>query len=91
MVSHTRSKDPLSSRDEQSVLTRRGAACAGFFISAPLGHTLLGFLQRAFAGKTSSRAKLGMILASNLFISPIQQSVYSKPMPCPDWSLDDLR
>ncbi|POY71273.1 hypothetical protein BMF94_5585 [Rhodotorula taiwanensis] len=52
----------------------------GFFVSAPLGHTLLAILQKAFAGKTSARAKLGMILASNLFISPIQQSVYIAAM-----------
>lgn len=56
------------------------AAAAGFFVSAPLGHTLLAILQKAFAGKTSARAKLGMIIASNLFISPIQQSVYIAAM-----------
>lgn len=41
---------------------------------------MLAILQKAFAGKTSARAKLGMILASNLFISPIQQSVYIAAM-----------
>ncbi|SCZ90712.1 BZ3500_MvSof-1268-A1-R1_Chr1-3g02175 [Microbotryum saponariae] len=55
-------------------------AAYGFFISAPLGHTLMNILQNAFAGKTSGRAKLGMILCSNLFISPIQQSVYIAAM-----------
>ncbi|KDE04946.1 hypothetical protein MVLG_04597 [Microbotryum lychnidis-dioicae p1A1 Lamole] len=55
-------------------------AAYGFFISAPLGHTLMNILQKAFAGKTSGRAKLGMILCSNLFISPIQQSVYIAAM-----------
>lgn len=50
---------------------------AGFFVSAPLGHTLLAILQRVFAGKTSARAKVLQIVASNLFISPIQQTVYS--------------
>lgn len=49
----------------------------GFFVSAPLGHTLLAILQRVFKGKTSARAKLLMIVCSNLFISPIQQSAYS--------------
>ncbi|GAA5932328.1 hypothetical protein JCM3775_001194 [Rhodotorula graminis] len=52
----------------------------GFFVSAPLGHALLAILQRAFAGKTSARAKLMQIIASNLFISPIQQSVYIAAM-----------
>ncbi|BGP21449.1 hypothetical protein Rt10032_c01g0158 [Rhodotorula toruloides] len=52
----------------------------GFFVSAPLGHSLLAILQKAFAGKTSARAKLGMIVASNLFVSPIQQSVYIAAM-----------
>ncbi|BGP12597.1 hypothetical protein JCM10213_008733 [Rhodosporidiobolus nylandii] len=52
----------------------------GFFVSAPLGHTLLNILQRFFKGKTSARAKLLMIICSNLFISPIQQSVYIAAM-----------
>ncbi|GAA5838361.1 hypothetical protein JCM9279_003221 [Rhodotorula babjevae] len=52
----------------------------GFFVSAPLGHALLAILQRAFAGKTSARAKFLQIIASNLFISPIQQSVYIAAM-----------
>lgn len=50
----------------------------GFFISAPLGHAMLSILQKVFAGKTSARSKLAMIISSNLFISPIQQSVYSE-------------
>ncbi|GAA5878664.1 hypothetical protein JCM5296_001710 [Sporobolomyces johnsonii] len=52
----------------------------GFFISAPLGHTLLAILQRVFKGKTSARSKLAMIICSNLFISPIQQSIYIAAM-----------
>ncbi|BGP44628.1 hypothetical protein JCM10450v2_000442 [Rhodotorula kratochvilovae] len=52
----------------------------GFFVSAPLGHSLLAILQRVFAGKTSARAKLLQIVCSNLFISPIQQSVYIAAM-----------
>jgi len=51
-------------------------ASYGFFISAPLGHSLLSILQSIFAGSTSAKAKLGQIVAANLFVSPIQQSVY---------------
>jgi len=51
-------------------------AAYGFFISAPLSHVLMTTLQKAFAGKTSPRAKLAMIIASNLLVSPIQNSVY---------------
>jgi len=55
-------------------------AAYGFFISAPMGHALLSLLQKAFAGKTSARAKVLMILVSNICISPIQQSVYIAAM-----------
>ncbi|KAI0080071.1 hypothetical protein K474DRAFT_1682868 [Panus rudis PR-1116 ss-1] len=55
-------------------------AAYGFFISAPLGHTLVGLLQKAFAGKTSTAAKVGQILASNLIVAPIQISVYLASM-----------
>ncbi|KAH8921786.1 hypothetical protein BT69DRAFT_1312775 [Atractiella rhizophila] len=48
----------------------------GFFVSAPLGHTLLGVLTKLFEGKTSAKARIAQILCSNIFISPIQQSVY---------------
>jgi len=51
-------------------------AAYGAFISAPMGHLLVGFLQRAFAGKTSNFAKFAQVLASNLFIAPIQAFVY---------------
>jgi hypothetical protein len=44
----------------------------GALVSAPLGHVLVGALQRAFAGKTSGKAKLAQILASNLIVAPIQ-------------------
>jgi peroxisomal membrane protein 2 len=47
-------------------------ALYGFFISAPLGHFLVGALQKAFAGKTGTAAKIGQIVASNLLIAPIQ-------------------
>lgn len=43
----------------------------GFFVSAPMGHFFVGLLQRAFAGRTSTGAKIAQILASNLLIAPI--------------------
>jgi len=49
-------------------------AIYGFLISAPLGHFLVGTLQKAFAGKKGTGAKIGQILASNLLIAPIQAS-----------------
>jgi len=47
-------------------------ALYGFLVSAPLSHYLVGALQKAFEGKTSSRDKIRQIIASNLLISPIQ-------------------
>lgn len=49
-------------------------AAYGAFISAPMGHFLVGLLQKAFAGKTTTRDKIMQILASNLILSPIQIS-----------------
>ena len=49
-------------------------AIYGFLVSAPISHILVGLLQKAFAGKTSSRARVMQILANNLFVSPIQAS-----------------
>jgi hypothetical protein len=43
-------------------------ALYGAFISAPLGHVLINILQRAFAGRTSLKAKILQILASNLIV-----------------------
>lgn len=43
-------------------------ALYGAFISAPLGHVLINILQRAFAGRTSVKAKILQILASNLIV-----------------------
>ncbi|KAI5293034.1 hypothetical protein KEM52_005877 [Ascosphaera acerosa] len=51
-------------------------AMYGAFVSAPLGHLLIGILQRMFRGKTSIKAKIWQILVSNLIISPIQNIVY---------------
>ncbi|KAK6005005.1 hypothetical protein QM012_007784 [Aureobasidium pullulans] len=55
-------------------------ALYGAFISAPLGHVLINILQRAFAGRTSLRAKILQILASNLIVAPIQNTVYLTAM-----------
>jgi len=51
-------------------------AVYGAFISAPLGHVLISILQKMFAGRTSLKAKILQIVASNLLIAPIQNSVY---------------
>ncbi|KAH8705284.1 integral membrane protein 25D9-6 [Talaromyces proteolyticus] len=51
-------------------------ALYGMFISAPLGHVLVGILQKIFAGRTSLKAKILQILVSNLVVSPIQNTVY---------------
>jgi hypothetical protein len=47
-------------------------ALYGFCVSAPLGHVLVGRLQRVFAGRTSTGAKVAQIVASNLLIAPVQ-------------------
>ena len=47
-------------------------ALYGFFVSAPLGHFLVGLLQRAFAGKVGLKYRLGQLLASNLLVAPVQ-------------------
>jgi peroxisomal membrane protein 2 len=47
-------------------------ALYGFLVSAPLGHYLVGLLQKAFAGRTGPGAKVLQILASNLLVAPIQ-------------------
>jgi hypothetical protein len=40
-------------------------AVYGAFISAPLGHVLISILQKVFAGRTSLKAKILQIIASN--------------------------
>ena len=52
----------------------------GMFVSAPLGHLLVGILQKIFAGRTSLKAKVLQILVSNLLVSPIQNGVYLASM-----------
>ncbi|KAG8936908.1 hypothetical protein FRC03_008602 [Tulasnella sp. 419] len=51
-------------------------AIYGFFVSAPMGHYLMGALQKAFAGKTGRASKIGQLAASNLIIAPIQTFVF---------------
>ncbi|KAI5305973.1 hypothetical protein KEM56_002685, partial [Ascosphaera pollenicola] len=41
-------------------------AMYGAFVSAPLGHLLIGILQRMFKGRTTIKAKIWQILVSNL-------------------------
>jgi hypothetical protein len=43
-------------------------ALYGMFVSAPLGHVLIGILQKIFAGRTSLKAKILQILVSNLIV-----------------------
>jgi len=55
-------------------------AAYGALVSAPMGHVLIGMLQWVFAGRTSLKAKILQILASNLIIAPIQNTVYLSSM-----------
>ncbi|KXN83897.1 Peroxisomal membrane protein PMP22 [Leucoagaricus sp. SymC.cos] len=55
-------------------------AIYGFFVSAPLSHVLVGQLQKAFAGRTGTAAKVGQVLANNLLVSPIQVAAYLASM-----------
>lgn len=48
----------------------------GFFISAPMGHVLTGLLQKAFAGRTTTRDKILQIITSNLTVSVFANCVY---------------
>jgi len=52
----------------------------GFCVSAPLAHVLVGTLQKAFAGKTSLKAKIAQLVANNLLVSPVQISAYLASM-----------
>ncbi|KAL0951382.1 hypothetical protein HGRIS_008080 [Hohenbuehelia grisea] len=55
-------------------------AIYGFLVSAPLGHFLVGLLQKAFAGKTSLKARIAQIVANNLLVAPITVSAYLASM-----------
>lgn len=52
-------------------------AVYGAFVSAPLGHVLIGILQRLFAKRTSLKAKILQILVSNLIVW-----THGKQRPC---------
>lgn len=54
------------------IFTLADTTSSGGLVSAPLGHVLVGTLQKAFAGRTGKWAKFGQILASNLLVAPIQ-------------------
>ncbi|KAN0100507.1 Mitochondrial carrier domain containing protein [Tylopilus felleus] len=55
-------------------------ALYGFCVSAPLGHFLVGLLQKTFAGKVSLKHRLAQLLASNLLIAPIQTTAFLASM-----------
>ncbi|KAF5323474.1 hypothetical protein D9611_005776 [Ephemerocybe angulata] len=55
-------------------------ALYGFLVSAPLSHVLVSQLQKAFAGKTSTGAKIGQIFANNLLVAPIQTAAFLSSM-----------
>ncbi|KAF8525180.1 hypothetical protein BU17DRAFT_62884 [Hysterangium stoloniferum] len=69
----SKSASPLSHAIAATKISPRAFKMAlyGFLVSAPLGHVLVGRLQRTFAGQ-----RLAMILASNLLVAPIQTTVY---------------
>ncbi|KAM5530808.1 hypothetical protein V8D89_015549 [Ganoderma adspersum] len=51
-------------------------AAYGALVSAPLSHVLVNALQKAFAGQTGLKGRLGMLLASQLIVAPIQIFAY---------------
>ncbi|KIM32636.1 hypothetical protein M408DRAFT_326412 [Serendipita vermifera MAFF 305830] len=55
-------------------------ALYGSLISAPLNHVLVGTLQKMFAGKTGTKDRVLQLLAGNLFVAPIQATVYLASM-----------
>ncbi|KAI6136509.1 hypothetical protein F5141DRAFT_1193109 [Pisolithus sp. B1] len=55
-------------------------AIYGFFVSAPLGHYLVGLLQKAFAGKVGVKYKVAQLLASNFLVAPVQTTVFLASM-----------
>ncbi|KAG2159715.1 uncharacterized protein EDB93DRAFT_9524 [Suillus bovinus] len=74
--------DPLTKALARARIDSKAIKMAlyGFFVSAPVGHFLVGMLQKAFAGKTGLKARLGQLLASNLLISPINAVVFLASM-----------
>lgn len=55
-------------------------AIYGFFVSAPLGHYLVGLLQKAFAGKVGFKYRVAQLLASNFLVAPVQTTVFLASM-----------
>ncbi|KAL1748562.1 hypothetical protein HDZ31DRAFT_29343 [Schizophyllum fasciatum] len=55
-------------------------ALYGLLVSAPLGHVLVGLLQRAFRGRAGLGARVGQILASNLLVAPVQTAAFLASM-----------
>ncbi|KAI8841684.1 hypothetical protein BC829DRAFT_376539 [Chytridium lagenaria] len=51
-------------------------AAYGFFISGPLGHHLYAILEKVFEGKTGAGWSVAKLIATNLVVAPIQNSVY---------------
>ena len=49
----------------------------GMFVSAPLGHFLVGIMQKVFAGRTSLKAKILQIIFSNLLVRHIPYHTYT--------------
>ncbi|KAI1793951.1 hypothetical protein LXA43DRAFT_1092310 [Ganoderma leucocontextum] len=47
-------------------------AAYGALVSAPVSHVLINTLQKAFAGQTGLRGRVGMLLASQLIVAPAQ-------------------
>lgn len=56
-------------------------AAYGAFVSAPLGSLLIYLLQKVFKGRTSLRAKILQILASNLVVCVLLPSHLVRAMP----------
>ncbi|CAO1637441.1 unnamed protein product [Parajaminaea phylloscopi] len=48
----------------------------GWAISAPMGHVLVGALQKAFAGRNSAKDKIAQIIVSQLTVTVISNVVY---------------
>lgn len=44
----------------------------GALVSAPLSHALINALQKVFAGQTGLKGRVGMLLATQLVVAPIQ-------------------
>jgi peroxisomal membrane protein 2 len=65
---------PLSRTLASAYIDAKAAKMAlyGLLVSAPLSHYLVGALQKAFEGKTSSQDRIRQIIASSLLVSPIQ-------------------